>query len=573
MKKNDAVMLYRTNLNAQELLERHGLPCHNSFALFHTFFEQNGTLRSDPDHLVLLVALWSCPKHLLTSYHTPIQKCIEDKGVSRLISEYEQICPEGYDRLIHELCILNQFSIAIDDQSMNFALWYNGYRILLERQKRIISEYKGWKQKAGERWAKVPKECRALQKECENSSRPEEEMSLRLAEIFLEYVKNRRTDSQYYDRYKSVEQRIERYVGAWKRSLREAETEEDTEDEKILDDIIGTLFDRLRINATKHDLLSAIGPAYICWIFANRIPKIGNPKNEKVNLFMSEKDINTLFRINDTWHKRPISVADRAEIYMFDALCKLWEQRELADPALSRLLFGRSLPIHREFMKTNHTVVEQMSKPMVKTKFCIYQNIEFSDEFLQRIFSTISKMLRVPVEAVSLKRPLSQERFDRILSESDEQKLFGFEYFNEVKNVFELASIDFKNFYDAAKSVIEDGEWKNFEKLFLIDERGVGGEHTQAWEREATDFFEQILRLMDCGWELIKPVDEWHLRNTSDGDTDGCVRDVITLLCLRKIYREYIEKIIGFSKREFYGEHSPEQYQRLRDFCEWDIDS
>lgn len=566
MKKNDVVMLYRTNLNTRELLERHNLPCHNPYALFYTFLEQNGTLRNDPDYLVLLVSLWSCPKHLLSSYYTLIHKWGSDESVSRLISEYKQIYPEGYGRLICELSNLNQFSMAIDDQSMNFMLWYNGYRMLLEKQKQIISKYEEWKQKAVEQWSKVPQECRTLQKECEDSSQPEEALSLRLAEIFLEYVKNRRKDFRYLKSYEPVEQRMERYVGAWQRNLCEVETAKDIEDEKILDDIIGTIFDRLRINATKHDLLSAIGPAYICWIFANRILKIGNPKNKQVNLFMGEKDIDTLFRINDTWHKGSASIADRAEIYMFDALCELWEQKEITDSKLSRLLFGRSLPIHQEFMKANHSMAGQASKPIIKTEFCTYQNAEFSDEFLQRIFSTIPQMLKIPVEAVRLKIPLSQESFDRILSELDEQKLLGSEYFREVKNIFKIASIDFKNFYDTAKNIIEEDKWKDFEKLFLINERGVGGEHTQEWEREATDFFDQILRLMDFDWEFIKPEDEWHLRNTSYGDTDGYIRDVITLLCLRESYRKYIEKIISFSKREFYGEHLPEQYQRLRDF-------
>lgn len=522
-------------------------------------------MRDDPDYLVLLAILWSCPEHLLGSSYTPVQKLFYTDATDRLLWKYEEVYPEKCDRLIGELQKLNTFSADISEQSINLVHWYHSYRALLEKQKRIIKEYEEWRQKAAKGWSKIPEECKKLQKKYQEGSQSEEEMSLRLAEIFLEYVRNKRKDSRYRARYEDVEQRVGRYVEAWRRSLYEGKAAEDPEDEEILDDMIGTNFDRLRFNATKHELLCAIGPAYICWIFANRILKIGNPRTKKVNLFMNEKELGDLFSINDKWHEGPASIADRAEVYMFDALCELWGQENLASPELSRMLFARSLPIHQEFMKANHPLTGTAEKPTVRTEFCTYENAVFSDEFLQRIFSTVPKMLRMSVEAARLKRLITQESFERMVYVEDERELLRGECFGDLRSILKRASINVNNVFGVAKTVIQEGVWKDFETLFLLDERGIGSEHTPEWEDEANTFFEQVIERMDFEWEFIEPERAELLEGIERGGADEGLKDIITLLCLRKAYGESVKKIVSFSKREFYKEHLAEQYQRLKD--------
>lgn len=585
LEESDAIILRRTNIAIRKLLEAHGLPTHNPYAIFHAVLQQRETLRNDPDYLVLLAVLWSCPGHVLDSHRTLADQCFTRDAMCNLMSDYKEVSPIRYKCLMDEVNYFRQFSIDVDEKSLNFILWYNNYRALLIDQQRRISEYERWKKKAAERWKKIPGECRGLQtpcessdeacKQCESDDKADEKLSLRLAEIFLEFVKNRSKDPRYRTKYKGVVARVERYVGAWQRSLAEEEDQEEAqEDEKILDEVIGTIFARLRINATKHELLTAIGPAYICWIFANRIAKIGDPKDDKVNLFMSEKDVDNLFSINSTWHTGHASIADRAEVYMFDALCEMWERNELGSPELSRMLFGRSLPIHEEFMKSNHSLEAQADKPVVKTEFCTYPDAEFSDEFLQRIFSTIPKMLRPSVEVVGLRQELSQKTFEKILCEPGEVVSLMPDYFGESRDLLKEFSttrrkltVNFEDFYRAVEQAVQGEDIrKDFEELFLIDERGIGGKYTQEWEGEAIDFFKRVEEHMDFEWEFNEPEVAESLESTLSTDTARCIGDVITLLCLRRVYREYVGKIISFSKQEFYREHTPEQYQKLRNF-------
>lgn len=209
--------------------------------------------------------------------------------------------------------------------------------------------------------------------------------------IALEYISNLRTNPKNRSKYEAAQQRLEHYVAA-------ARVADFTEEEpEALDDIIGSLFERLLKVAAYYSPIEPIGPMYLCWMLEKRLLKFANPAGEPRNLLLINNVREELFATKIEWHAGRPSTSDEARVYLFDALCAFWEEYFGKSTELSRFLFEKTLPYYSDFMKADTLP----SKSAMTHDFVRYHTAVFSNELQQRISPVFSSMLKLKYDALS----------------------------------------------------------------------------------------------------------------------------------------------------------------------------
>lgn len=594
------VELYRraqiNNCNAITLYRRLGLPFESFYVLFDAVRRRNIELQTDEDYLILLVSLWCPIRHLFPSFAGPFY--------SFLASEEWQVgfkilAPKLYDRITKSAQVAAQFYCHSSESSLNFYLRLSGYKKLLLNQQRLGMDFEKWRKIYEEHRPHMRQETKHLTAS-EDCNSIEEGVRVGCLHIFKEYVENLMVDSKNRTKYKPVSDRISRYI----QSI-ECETGNES------DDIIGTIFERLLINATQYEPLALIGPAYICWIFEKRINKIGNPpdrkdckvckdcrpckeckkhknyktckdcaeredcntcrncterKDSNVNILMTTTGKEELFPLNLTVHSMP-TVADEAQIYMFDELCALWKEYNLGRTELSKYIFERITPYYRDFMKAN------LSHPHIKHEYVQYPVAIFTNDFLQRALVNISSNLYVSHQGfidetqITAKDwrsyfdkeekeelPFLKKIFIRYSTIIDEPDLWGKRLFRF--NFIELLPVIYK-------AATRESFLEKFKKLYYFPSSKLDyNTSPDKWNQQANELLMDFISNLDFPWK-----DDVRIVLDKSEDLRHAIYCAVILVCFKVILRSYEKEILVFSKEALFRKYSEEQYNKLFSFC------
>jgi len=539
------------NQTLRELYNRLNLPYHNFYALSRAISKRDVRLHKDNDYLILLVSAWSPIQHLLGTFTTRVT-FPADFDLHLL----ERCEPEKFRQFWDGLTGAEDFYRNSCESSLNVPLRVQAYYKLMCNQWEMICAHKNWVDKYNEHQSAMAKEIAQLK--AKDDYEPVDYTVLKkFAQIFEEYVKNLMVDPKNRRKYKPVLERVRKYIGGLQ------EEEDEGEDSTEADDVLGTIFEQLIINATRYDPLSSIGPIYVCWIFKNRIIKIGNAASKHINLMLNESDANDCFPFNDTFHADGPSIADESQIYLFDEICQLWNEYNLGDTRLSKFLFERITPFYLDFMKTD--TKKEPSQDRVTHQYVSYPVATFSSYFLQRSEGCISKMLYFSPEVFSL--PLDDKDWIHYLNSPEKDTKYIFKHLiAEAKREIaencgeETASnIDYKEHIKGIRKIaLQEKRLEDYAQVFWLDQHGIGSQGTSVeHDLEKNDF---ILRF------TIRYPHELQQEHRSV-TPEHFALNVLHTICSKKLYQSYYQDFLVFSKRALFREYSEEQYSRLSKFC------
>lgn len=548
----------KCNQTLKNLFDRLGLPCRNFYAFMHNVFTRPVELSANDDYLVLLAAIWGPSEHLFDSSNLQWGTC---GSLSIDIYDLEELEPQIFEELCVVVDKIQGCSKNACNSSITALIRFPEYRNLLCHQKEQLAAYKEWSSLYEEHRQHMREETKQLTASDDYDPVPPE-LLLEVFQIFEEYVRNLCVEPKNRTKYKPIVTRVKNYISALSQ---EGETSVDS-----ADDIIGTVFERLIINATRYAPLSKIGPAYLYWIFKNRLTKIGNPENANINLLLGTNTPEELFPLNEVWHSRCPSVADQAQVYVFDEICALWDKHCFGDTTLSRFLFEKATPFYADFLKRD---TESSTKREVTHNFLKYNMFTYSNEFLSRAVHDIAKKLCIPPYCFTVDSIEPLITFDIIqeyfrVAKKDEVscliKLFSegtllASYCEEEKCV---GDISIKDFIRAAYNKIarEDIYAKQFEEIFLLGEKvSDDGIYCEEWYLNAEHF------ILSLWHDMAYPQDS----DESDRNTPCLLLfDIAILICTKQQCERYCKRIIQLSKKALFREYTQRQYDRLTEFVD-----
>lgn len=528
-----------TNVKTTELYQRLGLPIKSFYTLFDAVRRGNAKLRENENYLVLLVSLWSPIRHLFPSFAGPFY--------SFLTSEEWQVgtkilFPQLYERITNSALFVARLYCHSSESSLNFFFRLSGYQKLLLNQRSLGADFEKWRKMYENHRPHMRQETKQLTAFDEYDPIAEE-VRMDLLHVFEEYVQNLMIDPKNRTKYKPVLSRVRSYIRAV-----EKENDEDT-DCDTADDIAGTVFERLLIYATQYEPLSLIGPVYICWIFEKRIFKIGNPENCNINVFLDTTKKEELFPLNCTVHSIP-TVADEAQIYLFDELCELWAKHNLGETKLSKYIFERITPYYYDFMKAD------LGHPRITHKYVTYPVKTFTNEFLQRALGDIFRNLYVNHQSQLCEAQITAKDWKNYFYKDKKEELPFLEKifarYNAIINEYSFCgkkAFDFIRLLHAIYRAATQKEFlKKFETLYYfpnqeLDYNASPDEWSQRCDRLLMDFI--------CNLNFT-----WEDDNITDllqkcEDLRYAISYAVVLVCSKAILRSYEKELLVFSKKLF----------------------
>lgn len=565
-----------TNDRIRSMLEELNLPTNNRYVFTKAFLQKAGQLQHDKRYLILLSLFWSPIGHLLGTARTVVDDFEESTELHKTLTRYEELEPACYKKLMTFMQDFKAFNLDIHPDSLNLPLRLNEYQALLMSQKAQHNEFKSWRSDYDARRPNMRAETLALHRS-EQAKSPDSQLVLDLLRIFHEYVTNLTVDSKNRTKYQVVLERVSSYIHAFKSELEEEDSAVD--DFFEADDAIGSIFTQILRNAIDYPALAPIGPAYICWLFKNRIFKIGNPTKEDVNLLLVNSKKEELFRLNTDWHRSP-SIPDQAQIYLFDELCALWEKYDLGSIKLSCYLFERSMPYYRDFIRADFKMPPE--KPVLTHRYVSYDVSSFTNEFLQLSLSAID--LTFSPKNFYIESRVDEDSWKSFLTapENDDHGFSLLEHhFAQTKELIALASssrrspvrINIHELFCVVYNLLSNEEnekfIKTFEQVFLLSPYGCGCNFLhESWVQKINSFFASILEEVEDRfvWK-ISHQDLWEeMENIVSVEYGHFVFDAVLLICSKKLHDSYLAQIMSFSKQAFFETYTEEQYTYLEQF-------
>lgn len=582
----------KRNKKIFELLEKYRLPTYNGFAFADAFYKQNDTLCQTDDYLILLALLWSPNDHLFSpTIDSAFVPGIDIKHASiketASLGGFKILEPEKFETYCSAQKEYQVFLNDVSASSQIFKPRFNVIRLLLLKQRRLIAEYHVFLENYKAKIKDMPDEIKSLLAD-ETVNDLESKCLITFMDITLEYIRNLRTNPKNRSKYEAAQQRLERYVDA-------ARVADFTEEEpEALDDIIGSLFERLLKVAAYYPPIEPIGPMYLCWMLEKRLLKFANPAGEPRNLLLINNVREELFATKIEWHAGRPSTSDEARVYLFDALCAFWEKYFGKSTELSRFLFEKTLPYYSDFMKADTLP----SKSAMTHDFVRYHTAVFSNELQQRISSVFSSMLKLKYDALSFALsidPSCLNEFDGIQTKNETMdflKNICEQCFREADKLIRLASNSKRKFKDNRAELIEKvydilkakTGLEDFKQLVFLNakDNNIRCKYDMKYKAERMHkFYNWVSRLYDSiefEWEIqisnkVRSEDSdasWSeaIKNELEADKVKFLVSAFVLFYSKAVKDEFFKELELISKKMFfYEKYSDVQYQRLIDFC------
>lgn len=560
------------NAHIRTLLKKYNLPTHNRYAFSKAFLKKAFQLQQDESYLVLLSLFWAPIDHLLGTARSVVDDFEESSALLPALERYEELEPECHHKLLTYLQDFKAFNLDIHPDSLNLPLRLSDYRELLLQQKQFHAQYNAWHTIYTKSLPHMQADLLALH-QSDSAAPGDPQLLLDLLLIFREYVKNLMVDPKNRTKYNIVDKNVAAYIKFLKSELKNDST--DIDDTSPTINYIGSVFTQILRNATDYPALAPIGPAYICWLFKNRIFKIGNPLKEDINLCLVNSKKEELFRLNTDWHESP-SIPDQAQIYLFDELFALWEKHNLGSTALSRYLFERSTPYYRDFIKADFKMTPE--KPHLTHHYVSYDPSYFSNDFLQRALSCIN--LTFSPKCFFPETRIDEAEWKQFLS-SPLHDDHGFSllknHFVQTKEMVELASqkrrtpakVNIEDLFHFLYSLLKEPYIKSFEQIFLLDPHGCGCNTMHIpWMKRVNDYFDDIFHEIEdqFKWKISPAELKEEFESTIRNEYGAFAVDAVILICSKSLRDSYLAQIMTFSKQAFFKSYSDEQYAYLDQF-------
>lgn len=588
MEQNTYLQVKKRNKNFLHILDLHQLPHHNGYAFADAFCRKNDVLHYKDDYLILLALLWSPNDHL---FFQPIESrdvsgidiahaSIEETASLRGFKSME---PEKFEKFCSAQSEYQEFLSNVSASSQIFALRFKVIRSLLLTQRELIAEYHTFLKNYEAKRKSIAAEIESLLAD-ETANDLESEYLITLMDIALEYINNLRKNPKNRSKYAAAQQRLERYVTAARKA---AFIEDELE---ALDDIIGSLFERLLKVAAFYAPIEPIGPMYLCWMLENRLLKFANPAKEPRNLLLIDNAREKLFATKIEWHAGRPSTSDEARIYLFDALCTFWEKWFYKSTQLSRFLFEKTLPYYSDFMKADMLP----SESAMSHDFVQYDTAVFSNDLLQRILSVFNTMLQLELDAYPLELNVNSQILNDVSNiKTDEQytdflqKMYDWcfqeseDRIRTISNSKIKIQTNRKEFLKKAYQVFKKKPMlEDFKRIMFLNPTAYGSWHQEGteWANQFhnwfADWYEEVkfdFQIKITGKTEIKrltPEAEEYIREQLDRDQCNFYFHTSALLYSKAVRDDLVEKLALLSKKMyFYEDYSDEQYQKLLDFC------
>lgn len=564
-----------------EVYEANRLPTQNFYMFSKELMQRDWELSKRDDYLILLTALCCQNNHLMKTWDITVAR--RRNEVKTPLKLYKSCEPERYNELINELGWFESFCRYAGLSSI----------ICYQRFKAIVSEWKTYKQiiPVHFKWRGVYE--KAVRQKHPNlygvanneaMETPSWEFVYDVLKIFEEYICNLSRDSKNKSKYKKPLNAIRKCIKEMEDKF--YEIEEDKIDE-TLSDKIEQRISKILSYATQYEPYSLIGPLYVCWILEKRIFKIVAPSKRMVGFTLNEKDP---FPVNEQHHIHKLTIADQAKIYLFDALCGVWEKWNLGNTSLSQFLFERTMPLYSDFMKFDSAIdrnletYETPNSKHVTHKFCHYPIGEYTNLFLQRASKDLSESLMVAPNLFPYGMRVTDQEWCRYIRDNKDdppsadlyfqysRKHFILVFKTDKKLLFVIKVLQQQTF-EYAQTVVDQ-----FERLFYLDSQGLGTYCTDESRRDTVlDFFKEayvriwssvLLQLKEKFAGDFEKYIERLQENIVEEDIANYVIDALIMICAREIYRKYFEQIMCYSRKARFRIYSDAQYNRLFSFLE-----
>lgn len=151
---------------------------------------------------------------------------------------FKSIEPENFEKFCSAQRAYQEFLSNISASSQILALRFQDIRALILRQRKLLQDYHRWIEDYNTKQKGMSAEISQLINN-ESMEPPERSCVIRLMEIALEYIDNLMTNPKNHSKYEGAKQRMERYIVA------AMEDEFEDEENDALDDIVGSIFERL----------------------------------------------------------------------------------------------------------------------------------------------------------------------------------------------------------------------------------------------------------------------------------------------------------------------------------------
>ena len=555
------------------------------------FCRQNDTLCQTDDYLILLALLWSPNDHLFGStIDSAFVPGIDIKHASiketASLGGFKILEPKKFEKYCSAQKEYQAFLKDVSESSQIFAQRFGVIRSLLLKQRRLIAEYHVFLENYEAKRKDMPNEIKSLFAD-ETINDLESKCLITFMDIALEYISNLRTNPKNRRKYAAAQQRLDCYVTA----ARESALAED--EPEALDDIIGSLFERLLKVAAYYPPIEPIGPMYLCWMLEKRLLKFTNPAREPRNLLLIDNVTEELFATKIEWHAGRPSTSDEARVYLFDALCAFWEKCFGKSTELSRFLFEKTLPYYSDFMKADTLP----SKSAMTHDFVRYHTAVFSNELQQRISSVFSRMLKLKYDALSFALSIDPSclyEFDGIQTEN-ETKDFLKDIF---KQCFRKADRLIRHAFNS-KRKYKDNRAELIEKVYdiLKEKPGLADfkhlvflnakdddirckydmKYKAEWMHQLTSWFLRLYDSIEFEWEIqisnkagSEDSDAYRskvIKNELEANQVKFLVSAFVLFYCKAVKDEFFKELELISKKMFfYEKYSDVQYQRLIDF-------
>ena len=529
-----------------------------------------------------MTALCCQNNHLMGTWYddTAIQQSIGGEARTSL-KLYKSCEPEMYAKFIDEC---SHFQLFCRYTSASSIICHRRFKAFVSTWKdiaQIVPVYFKWKN-VYEKGARQKHSNLYGVKNDETMETPLWDLINDVLKIFEEYIRNLSRDPKNKSKYEKPLEAIEECIKAIEDEL--VETGED----ETLADKVEQRISKILTYATQYEPFSLIGPLYVCWILEKRIFKIVAPSKRMVGFTLNEKDP---FPVNEQHHIHKVTIADRAKIFLFDALLGVWKKWNLGDISLSQFLFERTMPLYSDFMKfdsiidRNLETYEAQNSKHVTHKFCNYPTGEYTNLFLQRASKDLSESLMVAPSFFPYEiRVTDQEWFCYIRDNRDDPPSTNPYFQNSRKDFISVFKTDkmllsaIKVFqqqtFEYALTVVDQ-----FEQLFYFSSKGIGTRCSdESWDGAVSVFFK---RAYETIWHSImlqleekfagdfeKYIERLQENIIVEQDITNYVIGALIMICAREIYRKYLEQIMYYSRKARLRIYSDAQYNRLFSFLE-----